>query len=404
MARKVTGSDIAVCGGGPTALCAALECARLGMSVVLIAPKSTDLADDARTTALMMPAIKMLKALNVWEDCEAAAAPLQTLRIIDDTKRLFRAPSVDFHASEIEEEAFGYNIPNKVLNSVLSQHVKANKGIKTVDAMVSAASFDGDNATLLTEDGAQVEAKLIVAADGVHSIVRKSAGIDVRKWSYEQTACVLAFDHSVSHQNISTEFHTPFGPFTQVPLPGNRSSLVWVMKPDDVDNIKHMSEETLAGTIEKQMQSMLGKISNVTKPQAWPLSSLVAHRFAHKRMVLIGQAAHAFPPIGAQGLNLGFRDIADLSISLAKAHDDAGAETVTDSYNRARRADVYLRTGAVDALNRSLLSGFLPLQLGRAFGMSILKNISPLRALVMRQGIMPGSRIKPHKNEISKTE
>ncbi len=388
-----TSADIVIAGGGPTGLCAALVAARKGFSVIVLAPSGSHLESDARTTALMVPAIELLKELGVWPDVASHSAPLRTLRIIDDTKRLLRAPTVDFHASEIDEEAFGYNIPNKVLNAALEKSVKS-ASIELLDAMASGVSFAADKARVVLSDGAEIDAELVVGADGAQSVVRKASGIDVRHWKYDQTACVMAFDHSRNHEDISTEFHTPFGPFTQVPLPGNRSSLVWVMRHQDAEALRDLDEKSLAQRIEQQMHSMLGKISNVTRPQAWPLSSSIAHKFSARRAILVGQAAHVFPPIGAQGLNLGFRDIADLGEALEKSADDAGSTNVTSHYNRHRLADVYLRTGAVDALNRSLLSGFLPLQAGRAIGMGVLKNVAPLRNLVMREGIMPGSSLK----------
>ena len=106
--------------------------------------------------------------------------------------------------------------------------------------------------------------------------------------------------------------------------------------------------------------------------------------------MLVGQAAHAFPPIGAQGLNLGFRDVADLAAVLAKAGGDPGSAAVARRYDLRRRADVYTRTGGVDLLNRSLLTDVLPVQMGRAAFLSVLRHIAPLRGLVMREGIEPG--------------
>lgn len=394
MANKETlTSDIVVVGGGPTGLTAALVSARQGFSVILLAPSGSQVESDARTTALMVPAIDLLKDLKIWDEIAQNAGPLRTLRIIDDTKRLLRAPLVDFHADEIGEDAFGYNIPNQILNAALESAVKASS-IKRLDAMASSVSFGKTAALVTLSDGVEIETNLVVGADGGQSNVRQAAGIDVRRWEYDQTACVLAFDHARSHEGVSSEFHTPEGPFTQVPLPGNRSSLVWVMKPEKAELLVELDEDELCIRIEQQMQAMLGKISNVTRPQIWPLSSAIAHKFAANRVVLIGQAAHVFPPIGAQGLNLGFRDIADLGTALSRSSDDAGSDSVTSTYNRNRLADVYLRTGAVDALNRSLLSGFLPLQAGRALGMSVLKHVGPLRALLMREGVKPGSSLR----------
>lgn len=390
--NKNSMADIVVVGGGPTGMTAALVAARLGFSVTLLAPSGSHLEGDARTTALMVPAIDLLKGLGIWNDIADGAGALRTLRIVDDTKRLLRAPLVDFHADEIGENAFGYNIPNQILNAALERAIEASP-INRLDAMASGVAFEHSTARVTLSDGSNIEAGLVVGADGGHSNVRQAAGIEVRKWGYDQTACVLAFDHARSHEGVSTEFHTVEGPFTQVPLPGNRSSLVWVMKPENASLLLELDDNALCLRVEQQMHAVLGKVSNITRPQVWPLSSAIAKKFAGHRAALIGQAAHVFPPIGAQGLNLGFRDIADLESALRLSKNDAGSDVVTSSYNRNRLADVYLRTGAVDALNRSLLSGFLPLQAGRALGMGVLKHVGPLRNLLMRQGVKPGSSL-----------
>jgi 2-octaprenyl-6-methoxyphenol hydroxylase len=384
-------ADIVVVGGGPTGMAAALECASHGRSVIILAPSGSHVDSDARTTALMVPSIDLIKAMGVWEDCAPHAAPLRTLRIVDDTKRLLHAPTTDFKAEEIGENEFGYNIPNRILNAALQKAIDGTPTIQQMDISLSAVHYSEDAAELTLSDGNKITAQLVVGADGAQSIVRQSAGIDVRRWDYPQTACVMAFDHARSHNFVSSEFHTVEGPFTQVPLPGKRSSLVWVRKPEEVQTLMAMGDDELCLAIEKQMQSMLGKISNPTKVQAWPLSGSLAHQFAKRRCVLVGQAAHAFPPIGAQGLNLGFRDVEDLGAALSSAPKDADASSVTSHYDRKRRTDIYLRTGAVDLLNRSLLSGFVPLHMARALGMGALKYGGPLRGIFMREGIKPGS-------------
>ncbi len=388
-----THCDIVIAGGGPTGMAAALEAAACGYRTVLAAPAGTHIDDDSRTTALMRPAIATLAEYGVWPDCAAASAPLKVLRIVDATGRLFRAPPVSFRATEIGLEAFGHNIPNQVLNTALRKAVESHDLITVADAMVSAVAFDDDAATVTLSNGETVRAGLVIGADGVRSLVRQAAGIGQRDWSYPQTAMVLAFDHERPHDAISTEFHTEQGPFTQVPLPGNRSSLVWVMQPARAEATMALQPDALARAIEDGLQSTLGKVTNPTRPQGWPLSGMVAHRFGARRVMLIGQAAHAFPPIGAQGLNLGFRDVADLAAVLAKAGGDPGAARITRSYDLRRRADIASRTGAVDLLNRSLLTDFLPVQVGRAVGLGVLRNIAPLRALMMREGVEPGSSL-----------
>lgn len=390
-------TDIIVAGAGPTAFAAALEASAAGYDVALVAPDETHVDTDARTTALMMPAIGLIKDLGIWDDVADAASPLNVLRIIDDTGRFFRAPSVDFRASEAGEEQFGFNIPNSALNRALRATVARQPKIVIHKAMVSAAAFEPGHVLATLSNGTPLEAKLIVGADGANSLVRNTADIEVRNWDYPQTALVTAFDHSRPHNGVSAEFHTSKGPFTQVPLTGKRSSLVWVVEPDGVAELMALDETSLSRRIEKNLQHTLGKVENPMPLQAWPLSSSIANRFGSDRVMLVGHAAHSFPPIGAQGLNLGFRDIGDLGAVLSDAKaggTDPGSGKVTSAYNRRRRADIYLRTGAVDALNRSLLTDFLPVQAARAVGLSALKNIGPLRSFFMREGINPGGGLR----------
>ncbi|MEM1376884.1 MAG: UbiH/UbiF family hydroxylase [Pseudomonadota bacterium] len=392
-----TSTDILIAGAGPTAFAAALEAAATGFKVVIAAPSGTPLDTDARTTALMMPGVGMLQDFGVWDSIVEKTAPLKTLRIVDSTTRLFRAPTVDFRASEAGEDQFGYNIPNRVLNDALRAAVDADENVQPIDAMVSAVAFEDDSAVATLSNGTEVRASLVVGADGAQSLVRKAADIGQREWKYPQTAVVTAFDHERPHNAVSTEFHTEIGPCTQVPLPGNRSSLVWFVRPEEVDEFVKLEQSAVSQRIEKNLKHTLGKVNNVAPLQPWPLSTMVANKFGAERVMLVGHAAHAFPPIGAQGLNLGFRDIEHLGEVLDEAKSNGqepGHAKITNAYHRKRRADIYLRTGAVDALNRSVLSGMLPVQAVRAAGLTALRNISPLRAALMREGIRPGGGVK----------
>lgn len=391
---KASRCDVVVVGGGPTGMAACLEAASHGYNVIFCAPKGTHVDTDQRTTAVMMPGIRTLEKFGVWQKLHDKTASLDILRIADGTTRLLRAPTVDFRASEIGETTFGYNIRNKDLNQALSDAVAAQPLIKQRDAMVSAVQFGTDAATVTLSNGNTIDASLVIGADGSQSIVRQAAGIDTRHWSYPQTALVMTFAHTRPHDHISTEFHRDTGPFTQVPLPGDESSLVWVVRPEQADAFATMDDTDLAMEIEKRMQSMLGKVTLTAKPQKWPLSSTVAHSFGSRRMVLVGHAAHAFPPIGAQGLNLGLRDVTDLGEALAKSPGEPGSQTVTKTYDRMRRADIWVRSGAVDLLNRSLLTDFIPVQAVRALGLSALRMTPALRGLFMREGMAPGRGLR----------
>ncbi|TIV51332.1 MAG: UbiH/UbiF family hydroxylase, partial [Mesorhizobium sp.] len=182
-----------------------------------------------------------------------------------------------------------------------------------------------------------------------------------------------------------TEFHTETGPFTQVPLPGKRSSLVWVVKPETAKELAALDDAALSIRVEEQMQSMLGRVSVEPGRQVYPLSAASPGRFAQNRV------AHVFPPIGAQGLNLGIRDIEDLIGIASENHDDPGSRLSLAAYDTRRRPDILARSSAVNLLNLSLLSDMLPAQLARSAGLNVLGSFAPLRAFFMREGLRPGS-------------
>lgn len=380
--------DIAVVGEGLAGSIAALALARAGRKVALVAPVTE--RSDHRTTALMDQSIRFIDSLGIWEPLQEEAAPLSVMQILDGTKRLFRAPPAQFRAADLSLYAFGYNIPNAKLLATLRDALSAEPNLQRIDASAEQITPSADLVSINLSSGETLEADLVIGADGRNSSVREAAGISTRRWAYSQTAVVLNFTHERPHGNTSTEFHTETGPFTQVPLPGNRSSLVWVVKPAEAERLLQLDTDSLSREVEARMQSMLGKVSVEPGAEAWPLSSLMANRFGKGRIALIGEAGHAFPPIGAQGLNLSLRDIITL-VDLLKTN----AATIIpadfgDRFNRQRRGDVMTRTFGVDLLNRSLLSDFLPMQIARAAGLHMLSAIGPLRNILMREGIEPG--------------
>jgi 2-octaprenyl-6-methoxyphenol hydroxylase len=380
---------IIVAGTGPTGLIAALALADLGMPVTLAGPPAS--SEDRRTTALMTPALAQLDALGVLDALKAKAAPLKVMRIVDATKRLIRSPVVTFRAAEIGEDHFGLNMPNRDLNAALEAAIAARPTIDWRRELVAGWIIGSEKVVARLAGGTAIDAVLAVAADGRLSPAREAAGISTSVRSYPQAALVLNFEHSRGHGFISTEFHTETGPFTQVPLPGNRSSLVWVVKPKTAEELMALDDGSLSARVEEQMQSMLGRVSVEPGRQIYPLGATLPARFAQKRVALVGEAAHVFPPIGAQGLNLGMRDVRDLVAIVSENRFDPGAETALSAYDRKRRPDVLARAGAVNLLNLSLLSDMLPAQLARSAGLGVVGGFAPIRALFMREGLQPGS-------------
>ena len=379
--------DVIVAGAGPVGMAAAIEMHRAGYTVTVVAPARSEA--DHRTSALLAGSIAFLETLGIWSALMPVAAPLKSLRIIDGTRRLIRAPEVVFHASEIGLSAFGYNLPNSALNAELDRALAAT-GAQRLTASVEGVQQNDDSVTASLSSGTSISARAIIAADGRKSRVREAAGISVREWRYPQTALVVNIGHRLPHDDTSTEFHTEAGPFTLVPLPGRRSSLVWVDRPEATERRMATSDADLAAEIEARSGSLLGEVTIDGPRQTYPLAGMSADRFAAQRVMLVGEAAHLFPPIGAQGLNLGYRDVAALGRVLAGRPRDPGSDDRLAAYDRARRGDIRSRTAAVDALNRTLLTGFLPIQGLRGLGLFLLDRVPSLRRAVMRQGIAVG--------------
>jgi 2-octaprenyl-6-methoxyphenol hydroxylase len=340
----------------------------------------------------MGSSVAALASLGVWERCRVEAAPLRTLRIADDTGRLWRAPELRFESAEISREAFGWNIENAYLVAALAARVAEMPNLTLINAAAQAIHVDDDGATVTLGDGSALRCALVVGADGRDSLCRGAAGITFTRRTLPQTALTFTLRHDRPHRDISTELHTAHGPFTLVPLPGLRSSVVCVTTAGDVEHLGALSGLALDEEIERRAHSILGKMHVEPGRGAFPLAVGTASRFAANRIALVGEAAHQFPPIGAQGLNLGLRDavtIAEIAGEIFRTGGDVGSAQATAEYDRRRRGDVMGRTIAVDLLNRSLLSDFLPAQGARGLGLYLLGHIGVLRRAVMREGVAP---------------
>jgi 2-octaprenyl-6-methoxyphenol hydroxylase len=389
--------DVAIVGGGPAGLAAAIAIAQSGAHTVLIA-RRLPYADN-RTTALLGESIDFLQALGAWQGCGDKAAELRVMRLVDDTGRLIRAPEVRFSCDEIGLDRFGYNIENRVLVSALEERAATFANLRRIDDEASRISCGDDVVDIRLAGKGSLSARLVVGADGRHSLCREAAGIAVSRRDLRQSALTFNVRHSRPHQNISTEFHTPQGPCVFVPLPGERSSVVWVSEPKEADRLMALDDAEMSAAAEARSHSILGKLQVEPGRNLFPLAIEQPRHFAKARIALVGEAAHVLPPIGAQGLNMGLRDAADIAeavqVALA-AGEDPGSAAALARYVSARRPDVMSRTFAIDIANRSLLSAFLPIQSLRAAGLHLIGSLGPLRRLAMREGLAPSWRSSRH--------
>jgi 2-octaprenyl-6-methoxyphenol hydroxylase len=383
--------EVVIVGGGPVGLTAAIALADAGIETALIARTAPP---DNRTTALLAGSVQALTLLGVWQHCHEHSAALRVMRIVDATSRLLRAPELRFAAAEIGLDAFGFNIENRHLLAALRQRAQELPALALIEDEAEAVAIKDAAVMVRLKGGGAIEARLAIGAEGRQSLCRAAAGIETDGWRYPQTALTFNLRHGRPHDDTSTEFHTETGPFTLVPLPGLRSSLVFVVDPAEAATLAALPTPDLAAEIERRSHSILGKIALEPGRGAFPLATETARAFGAHRVALVGEAAHVVPPIGAQGFNLGMRDAATIGELVVAAHrngGDIGAAELTAQYDRLRRADVGSRTLAIDLLNRSLLSDFPPLQGLRGFSLFLMERIGPLRRALMREGVAPAA-------------
>ncbi|WP_439332057.1 UbiH/UbiF family hydroxylase [Paracoccus salsus] len=387
--------DILVSGGGIAGLIAAAAFGAEGFSVLCVDPAPPITAEaaegaDLRTTAFLAPSVALLDRIGLWDRLADFATPLQVMRIVDaggarPEPRLSR----EFDAAEIGDQPFGWNLQNWLLRREIAARLDQLQTVRFQPGTGAAEVLARDEAALVTlSDGRRVQARLLIAADGRDSPVRRALGIGVRRFRYGQKALAFAVTHERPHHNISTEIHRSGGPFTLVPLPDRDgrpcSAVVWMENGREIARLQALPRDEFETALNARSAGVAGPLTQATALTCWPIISQIADRFCGKRTALIAEAAHVVPPIGAQGLNMSLADLSSL-IELSRA--DPGSAASLASYDRSRRPEAYARLLGIDALNRASQASLRPLRDLRAAALGGLYGIAPVRRLMMRAGL-----------------
>ncbi len=388
-------ADIFISGGGIAGQVAACVFAAKGFSVIMVDPvppvTQADLdGSDLRSTAFLRPARDLF-----WPVLAPHARPLDQLQVIDTTGW----PPVErerrlFQASDMGDDPFGWNLMNWVVRRELWTYLQDQERITALYGVGFKSIVQRSHEIIVALDnGDQLRTRLGVAADGKFSPLREAVGIGVSTTRYGQKSLAFTVTHDTPHDNISTEIYNEGGPFTIVPLPDidgqHASAIVWMNLGPRAVELMAMEVPAFEEVMYHRSTGLLGHMRLKGRRSIWPIVTQTAERLVSGRVAIMAEAAHALPPIGAQGLNTSLNDLIELA-ALAEAHrGDLGSPGMMHAYEKARKPDIDRRARVIDLFNRVARSGEAPLQALRLAGLKTVHDITPLRKGVMRAGLGP---------------
>ncbi len=386
--------DVLIAGAGQAGSLAALALARQGWRIALIDPrpsfKAEAIIDHGRTAAIMNDGLGFLSQLGLLEPIRNRCAPLQKMRLIDGIgARAGKPDIITFDAREIGLESFALNIPNAPLLAqtfaALAEEpqVSAFEGRKLTSVDVQEAGL-----RITLDDGQSLQGRLLIGADGKTSFVRQAVGFATYKRETDRLTFTLAVAHSLPHNFVSTEFHYDDGPLTLVPMPGQESAVVWSHNPQRAAELQAAAPETFLAALQHATHGILGRLDLSLPPVAVAQEPVLTRAYVKGRVALMAEAAHALPPIGAQGLNLSIGDVQALAEAL-QARNDPGETQALAAYQARRLPDARFRFHGTNALDRITTSHLPPVRHMQQLGLQSLRSSATLRQLAMRAGSRP---------------
>ncbi|MBL4646423.1 MAG: 2-octaprenyl-6-methoxyphenyl hydroxylase [Hyphomicrobiales bacterium] len=408
MARKTTTTsksqnnifDVVIAGAGYAglAMALALKSALPSLRVAIADPRDPRApSNDQRASAIAASGRNLFTALGVWDDMVVDAQPIEEMIVTDSqTGNAVRPVFLTFEGETESGEPFAHMVPNQTMVRILAQRGEELGLEFFCPDRVTHFTLDEPFQTLKLASGVELKTKLLIAADGVRSALRNLAGIQTVGWSYGQSAIVCTIAHSEPHHGKAWEHFLPAGPFAILPLPGNRSSLVWSEKDADAQRLVNGDEFTFRMELERRIGNELGDLSLDSPRQCFPLGLKIARDFVRPRFALLGDAAHGIHPIAGQGLNLGLRDVAALSeviVEAARLGQDFGQLDVLQNYERWRRADTVQMAILTDILNRMFSNDIAPVRLARTIGLGLVDRMPGLKKMFI--GEAAGSKDQP---------
>ena len=385
--------DVIVVGAALNGLAAGLALggnkARRPLSVAIVDIKDPrqkfSVDNDARASAITASSKRMFEALGIWEHVAPYAQDMREIIVTDGGGHADRPVLLQFD----EAASSASMVENHHLLEGLLAVVEKSPNITLMTGhAVAEQSFAPGLAKLTLSNSEQLSSSLVIAADGGKSAIREAAHINLVGWTYEQMGIVASFDHELPHNGRAEEHFTPAGPFAILPLPGNRSSIVWTKGTPEAKRLLALPGDDFEIELQNEVGSHLGKVALIGKPQGYPLSMFFAKEFHGPRLALVGDAAHVIHPLAGLGLNLGLRDVAALAECVADAYalgQDIGGLAVLERYSTWRRFDTVATAVSMDGLNRLFSNDNSFLKILRDLGLRATNQLSGLKQTFARE-------------------
>ncbi|GMQ91158.1 MAG: 2-octaprenyl-6-methoxyphenyl hydroxylase [Gammaproteobacteria bacterium] len=368
--------DLIIVGGGlvGASLACSLAISKLRIAVVEAVPFRSEQQPsfDDRTVALACGSRRILETMGLWSRMDiVGGCDIKTIHISDRGHFGFAR----LHASDAGLDALGYVIPTRTLGAALLAGMSNAENITIFcPASVESVVVHDDSAEVVIEEAGQhrtIGARLLVAADGVHSTIREKIGIPYRQRMYQQTAIVTNIETELPHQQVAYERFMQTGPLALLPMDKERCAVVWSNPADQADEMLAWDDETFLAALQHAFGDRLGKFGKIGRRVSYPLALTEVEETVKSRLVLIGNAAHTVHPVAGQGFNLGLRDVATLAEEIVEAqrgNEDFGTLEVLQRYQQRRRRDTRAVSRFTDGLIRIFSNTLTPL--------SVLRNAS----------------------------
>ena len=339
---------------------------------------------DSRASALSAGSKHMLDALGVWPALAEDAQPVTSIEITDSSLEAGVRPVLLTYDNVTDaHEPATYIVPNAALYDAL---YAAAKRIASIEWIVPGEARDfssGETGVRVRlADGREIEASLLIAAEGRDSKLRETAGIGIVGWSYPQIGIVTTVRHERPHEARAVQHFLPAGPFAILPLTGNRSCITWTEDEENGKRIMSLEDAGFLAEVEKRFGGKLGAVALDGPRQSWPLKTHLARRYVADRFALIGDAAHGVHPLAGQGLNLAFRDVAALIEVIADAVRlgfEPGNAQALARYERWRRFDSALSAATFDGINRLFANDATLIRSAREIGLGLVDRVPMLK-------------------------